>query len=359
MVFCDGMSSERTTMTRRNFLGAVGLAGVAGCTGRSGGGGGGVPSTSAATARASKSSGQSTTVAILAAGSLQHALQHGLQPAVDVPIEVEAHGSAAVARMIAEGQRDPDIVTVADTALFDEPLSPPWHSVFTSNAVVIAYNPDTEGGTRLAEAGTERWYEPLVEGDVRLGRTDPDQDPLGYRTLFALELASRYYDDASNLTETVLRREQIYPETGLISQFETGSIDAAIAYRNMAVERGYEYIALPGQIDLSSPAYAEEWYSTVSYTLPTGQEIEGGVISYGSTIRKLSDAALAVFDVHTTGDYLADAGFLLRDSFPRYEGDVPAAVREAVGPPGAGESDRRRPPAGALGETVSDITVLI
>jgi molybdate/tungstate transport system substrate-binding protein len=180
------------------------------------------------TARASDG-GRSLTVAILAAGSLLHALESGLEPTVDVPVEVEAHGSATVARLIAEGKRDPDIVSVADTALLVDPLSPPWYSVFASNAVVVAYNPDREGGRRLAEAGAERWYEPMLGGETRVGRTDPDQDPLGYRTLFTLELASRYYDDAPDLVERIPRREQIYPETALISQFETGAIDAAFA----------------------------------------------------------------------------------------------------------------------------------
>lgn len=179
----------------------------------------------------------------------------------------------------------------------------------------------------------------MASDDVRIGRTDPDQDPLGYRTLFTLELASRYYDDASNLTEKILQKKQIFPETALISQFESGSIDAAIAYRNMAVERDYEYIELPDQIDLSNPQYDEEWYSTVSYTLPSDQTIQGGLISYGSTIRKMSDAALDVFAAHTTGNYLDEHGFLLRDQFPMYEGDVPQRVQRATGgSAGDGES---------------------
>jgi len=260
--------------------------------------------------------------------------------------------------MIDEGQRDPDIVSVADVALFDGALSPSWHSVFASNSVVIAYNPETAGGERLAEAGTERWYEPMVDGEVTIGRTDPDQDPLGYRALFMLELASRYYDDASDLRERVLERDQIYPETSLISQFETGSIDAAIAYRNMAVEREYEYIELPARIDLSDPQYAEEWYATTSYTLPSGREIHGGLISYGSTIRHMSEAAVSVFDVLTTGTYLEDHGFLLREQFPAYTGDVPERVSEATGRSN-GPRSRLASPDEALSPTVSDITVLI
>ena len=337
------MSTSPPT-TRRRFLltaGTAAVAGIAGCTGER-----------------DQDGDQSTTVAILAAGSLQNALANGLKPAVDVPVTIEAHGSATVARMIDEGQRDPDIVSVADVALFDQPLSPSWHSVFTSNSVVIAYNPDTAGGERLADAGTERWYEPMVTDDVNIGRTDPDQDPLGYRALFTLELASRYYDGASDLREQILERDQIYPETSLISQFESGAIDAAIAYRNMAVERGYEYLELPDQINLSNPQYAEEWYSTTSYTLPSGQEIQGGLISYGSTIRHMSDAAVSTFDVHTTGSYLEEHGFLLREQFPAYSGDVPQRVRDATDRSSESQSRVGGPDEAAL-STVSDITVLI
>jgi molybdate/tungstate transport system substrate-binding protein len=331
------MTNEGSGRTRRAFLRTAGLAGLSGLAGCARGG-------AAGSTRTADEDGESLTVAILAAGSLQHALETGLVPAVDVPVRVEAHGSATVARMVAEGQRDPDIVTVADTALFERPLSPPWYSTFASNAVVLAYNPDTDGGRRVAEAGREEWYEPLVAGDVRLGRTDPDADPLGYRALFALELASRHYDDAPDLRATVPERDQIYPETALVSQFETGSVDAAITYRNMAVERGYDYVALPDEIDLSSPAHAET-YRTVSYTLPSGQEIRGGVIGYGSTVRHTSDAAVSVFDAHTTGDYLDEAGFLLDEQFPIYEGDVPEPIRDAT------ESS-------ASAADVADVTVL-
>jgi len=329
--------------SRRGFLRATALGAVAGLTGLAG-----CPS---GVSLGREGSGDATTssapVDVLAAGSLQHAFETGLVPAVDVQLRIESHGSATVARLIDEGQRDPDIAAVADTALFEQPLSPPWHSVFASNAVVLAYNPETDGGQRIAEAdagggeraqtGTERWYDPLLDGDVRLGRTDPDQDPLGYRALFVLELASRYYDDAPALHERIPTRKQVYPETGLISQFETGSIDAALAYRNMAVERDYEYVGLPDQIDLSNPEFADDWYETVSYELPSGQEIRGGLIGYGSTIRKPSDAARSVFDVLTTGEYLAESGFLLREQFPRYEGDVPEPVRRATS--GSAETD--------------------
>lgn len=356
--------------SRRGFLRTAGVAGaasVAGCSGDAGvGSGRGSPTPSSAT-RATGRDGGSTTVAVLAAGSLQNALTNGLGPAVDAPVRVEAHGSATVARMIAEGQRDPDIVAVADAALFEGPLSPAWYSVFAGNSVVLAYNSETEGGRRLAEAGRDRWYEPLLDGTVSLGRTDPDRDPLGYRALFTLELASRYYDGAPDLRAEVPERDQVYPETALISQFETGAVDAAVAYRNMAVERDYEYVDLPDRIDLSDPRYADDWYSTVSYTLPSGREVRGGLVGYAATVRRASDAAVSVFGALATGDYLAEYGLLTPERFPTYEGDVPERVARAVdradgdGSAG-GESTANRSRLGGSTpdpSAVSDVTVLV
>jgi len=264
----------------------------------------------------------------MAAGSLNNAFEHGLKPALpdDLSLEIEAHGSATVARLVTEGQRDPDIVTLADTALFDGPLHPAWYAVFASNALVVAYHPDTPGGRRLAAAGADRWFEPLLDGSVRLGRTDPDEDPLGYRALFMLELASRYYDGAPDLRSQLPARDQIYPETGLISQFEVGAIDAAIAYRNMAIERDYAYLELPPPINLSDPAYADDWYATTQYTLPSGKTVTGGVIRYGSTIRHVRPATRQVFQEQLTGAYLQTFGFIVPRSYPHLHGDVPADV---------------------------------
>jgi molybdate/tungstate transport system substrate-binding protein len=286
--------------------------------------------TGAVTGSPTPDRGESLTVAILAAGSMQNALANGLRPTLDVPLRLETHGSATVARLINDGQRDPDIVAVADVALFADPLSPPWYAVFTSNSLVLAYNPETAGGRRLADAPPDRWYEPILSGDVRFGRTDPALDPLGYRTLFMLDLATRYYDGAPDLRAAIPDQRQIYPETSLLGQFETGAIDAAVAYRNMAVERSYEYIELPDQINLSNPAYTTEWYTKASYTLPDGTTIQGGPISYGATLRSTSESAVPVFRALITGQYLADHGFLLRDQYPTYIGDVPEHVPAAT-----------------------------
>ncbi|WP_121820914.1 extracellular solute-binding protein [Halostella salina] len=291
---------------RRTLLSAAagGVAGLAGCGAVSGGG---------------------DAVSVLAAGSLQNALENGLRERVDAPLRVEAHGSARAARLVAEGAKDPDIVTLADTALFDGPLHPDWYAEFATNAVVLAYDGDSEGGRRVAEAGREGWYRPLLNGGVSLGRTDPDLDPLGYRTLFALELATEHYGTDADLRTAIPERDQVYPETQLLSQFETGGVDAAFTYRSMALDRGYDFVALPPAVDLSDPDRADE-YATATYELPGGKTVRGGPISYAATLRRDAEPAVDAFETHVAGAYLDEFGFGAPANYPRYRGDVPDAL---------------------------------
>jgi len=143
---------------------------------------------------------------------------------------------------------------------------------------------------------------------------------LGYRTLLALALASEYYDDP-DLRSWVVSRKQVYPETQLLAQFETGGLDAAFVYRNMAVERDYPYVELPPELNLGAPSMADR-YATATVTLDDGTTFTGGPIAYGATLRTDRPAAQSVFEtlVASTDDYLTDHGFVLRDAHPTYHG---------------------------------------
>jgi molybdate/tungstate transport system substrate-binding protein len=299
---------------RRAFLagGGAAAAGVAGCLALVGTG----------------SHGRGARVALRVAGSLQHATTDGLETTVDVPLAVAANGSAAAARFVAEGQKDPDVLSLADVALFEDPLATRWYVEFAANALVVAYDRASAGGERVASAGTERWHEALLADEVALGRTDPDLDPLGYRTLFALDLAADHYGTDVDLRAAVPGRDQVYPETQLLAALETGAVDAAVVYRSMAVDRGYAFVDLPAQVDLGSPRLADR-YATASYELPGGTVVEGDVISYGSTARRRSAAVDAVFEAQVAGEYLAEVGFTVPEAYPRARGDVPDAFSRA------------------------------
>lgn len=310
--------------SRRSLLAGLGSAGavasVSGCLGSVGSSGSGGKRRDRGDGRAG---GDGRPVSVLAAGSLQLAFSEGLRAAVDRPLRVEAHGSVTVARLVAEGRRDPDIVALADTALFDHVLPTEWHAEFATNALVAAYDGDSDVGRRVGAA--DRWFEPLLASDATLGRTDPDLDPLGYRTLFALDLASRYYD-RPGLRDALTDPRAVYPETSLLSRFETGDLDAAVVYRSMAEERGYDYVDLPPEVDLSAPDRAES-YEAVGYGLPSGETVRGAPIAYGAVARRTDERVAETFETLVDGAYLNDHGFAVPEAYPEYSGGVPRVHR--------------------------------
>lgn len=252
------------------------------------------------------SSPDASGVSVLAAGSLQVALEERFRDRVDVDLTLEARGSAACARMVREGIRDPDVLALADPKLFAGLAE--RYTAFATNALVVAYNPESDGG---AIADAARAYDPLLDADLRLGRTDPDTDPLGYRTLFSLGLAEdhwgRPYTDA-------LDRSQILQETALLSAFETGALDAAITYRNMAVDHDVPFRELPPELNLSAPKFAET-YASQSYETPDGRTVRGAPISYGATARSEDAAVAEVFDELVAAEWLG-TGFTVPQSYP-------------------------------------------
>ena len=294
------MATQRPT-TRRGFLGVAAGVLASGCV----------------DAAAGVESGES--VSVLAAGSLQQTFAEGVADAVTPRVAVEAHGSVAAARLAASGKRDPDLLALADTDLFGTVVDARWHAEFATNALVVAYDPDSAGGRRVRDA--DRWFEPVLAGEATLGRTDPHLDPLGYRTLFVLSLSADYYD-RPDLRERLVAPDQVYPETGLLSRLETGAVDAAVVYRSMAVERGYDYRDLPAAVDLSDPA-RDDAYRRASTTLSDGTTVRGEHVAYGAVARSDDAATGAVFDALVGGDALAARGFGVPDALPTFSGDVP------------------------------------
>lgn len=274
--------------TRRGVL-AAGLAGL------------GATSLSGCLSRGSSG------VSVLAAGSLHRALDSRLRDDVGVDVSLESRGSAACARMVHEGLRDPDLLVLADPALFTG-LTDVYTS-FATNALVVAYDPTTAGGRAVRDV--ERPYDALLDASVRLGRTDPDADPLGYRTLFSLGIAESLWGRPYT---AALDPGQLFPETDLLATFETGSLDAAVVYRNMAVDHGVPFRELPPALDLSTPAEAER-YASQTYELPSGQAVRGSPIEYGVTMRGQGSVVESVFETLVAGGWLGD-GFEVPSTYP-------------------------------------------
>jgi len=313
------MRAREVTTSRRAVLGLlpVAVAGTAGCAslglGATGGG---------------------ATVSLLAAGSLAVACNDRIGPAfteaTDYGYRGEFHGSNAVLRMVVEGYERPDLVVSADAGLLRDRLVPDhadWDVTFAATEVVVVYDPATPAGERLADG--DPWYEVLRSTAHEVARSDPDVDPLGYRTVQLFDLAEDYYDEPG-LADTLRENLVVDPaETHLLAGVETGDRAAAIAYRNMAVERGLPYRTLPAELNFADPRLADH-YARASYTTEAGRTVRGSPILYAATVpegAKHPEAGRAFLGfLLDRPDLLRASGLVVSDAFPRTNGDVPSEV---------------------------------
>lgn len=275
-----------------------------------------------------------SSLSVLSAGSLALALGEGVAPAfrraTGTEVRSEFHGSAAVVRFVREGVKRPDVVVSADAGLLRRYLRPDfadWDVTVASNALCLTAAPASAVADRL-RAG-DPWYDVLADAEGPVARSDPDVDPLGYRTVQAFDLAADYYDEPW-IPETLRRETVVDPqEAHLLAGVETGERVAALCYRNMAVERDLPVFELPPELNFADPARAEQ-YARASYTLPDGTEVRGSPVVYAATV--LSEAAAPdagrefVRFLLDSADLLRSHGLSIPESVPRTSGRVPPEV---------------------------------
>lgn len=240
---------------------------------------------------------RTTVPSVLVAGSLQ-----GVASTVG-GASVEAHGSVAARRLVLEEARSPDAMALADPALFEGIATTATR--FATNALVIAYHPSS----RFADPLERDWVHAIGRPGIDLGRTDPEQDPLGYRTVMALRLGAERGLDPGE----VLEASSVLPETALMRTLEAGELDGAFAYRSMAVEHDLPYVDLPAGMDFSDPSEAER-YATVSVELRE-RTVRGAPIVYAAAA--LTDDGRPWVEALTRAhDVLRSAGFTVPAGYP-------------------------------------------
>lgn len=235
-----------------------------------------------------------TKVIVFHAGSLSVPLKdmerryEELNPGID--IQLEGAGSVACARKITDLNRECDIMASADYKVIEEMLIPDYTDVnirFASNSMAIAF---TENSKRYQEINTDNWYQILADDDIIYGRSDPDSDPCGYRSIMTMKLAEIHYGQ-EDLTETLIAKDRnmIRPkEVDLVALLESGVLDYFFIYKSVALQHNFDFIDLPPEVDLSDPLL-NNLYSTVSVDI-TGKapgeyiQMTGGEMVYGVTL---------------------------------------------------------------------------
>lgn len=192
------------------------------------------------------------------AGSLAHPLRVALDSFArreGITLAQESAGSLETARKITELQRIPDIVALADEEIFPRLLMPEhvgWYARFARNRLVLAY---TERSRHAADITAENWIAILERPGVQVGRSDPDLDPAGYRTLLLFQLAERHYADpglADRLLATAPQRNVRPKEVELTGLLQAGELDYVWTYESVAQAAGLRHLRLPDRVDMGS-----------------------------------------------------------------------------------------------------------
>ena len=236
------------------------------------------------------------TLVVIHAGSLSvpfAELEAGFEkanPGVDVLRE--SAGSRKCARMISELGKKVDIFGSADYSvienlLFDDFAT--WNISFVTNEMSIMYS---DKSLYHDEINGENWVDILLRPDVSVGRSNPNADPCGYRSLLTWQLAERHYN-RSGLYDKLLNKKRTFirdKETDLIALVETGELDYLFIYRSVARQHNLPHIILDDAINLKSPEFAD-FYSLAKVDISgktPGEKITqtGAPMIYGITIPK-------------------------------------------------------------------------
>lgn len=230
------------------------------------------------------------------------------------PTRLETAASLELVRRMTELGEAPDLLLLADEALFPALLAPRHvgaYTRFARNRIVVAYRPASLGAVEFARA--DRWWEVLERPGVEVGRADPATDPSGYRTLLAFALAERHYG-APGLARRLLAAappRNVRPrEADQIALVEAGQLDYVWTYENLARQAGLAYRTLPNEVDLGSVADSAA-YATASVRVPgrtprDSVTLRGAPISYALAVPRAAGdsaggAALARFLVGPDG----------------------------------------------------------
>jgi molybdate/tungstate transport system substrate-binding protein len=219
-----------------------------------------------------------------------------------VTVLLEAAGSRACARKITDLGRRCDVMASADHAVIDTLLIPDWaewNIRFATNELGIAFLPTSRRAGEVLTAsapGWAGWPDILLDRHVAFGRSDPDSDPCGYRTVQMFHLAERFLARPGLAGQLTAKDHRfIRPkETDLLALLESGTIDYLFIYRSVAVQHGLSFLRLPPELNLADPARAEEYAAgtvTVSGASPgTTMVLRGEPIVYGVTIPRNAPA---------------------------------------------------------------------
>ncbi len=213
----------------------------------------------------------------------------------------QSSGSRAAARKISDIGKSADVMASADYKVIDNLLIPKnakFNAHFATNEMAIAY---TSKSKYASEINSKNWTKIFLKDGVKVGHSNPNMDPCGYRSMLVTKLAQSYYKqpdffkelfgygDSYEGGEEDSSKIIVRPkETDLLGLLEAGVYDYLYIYKSVAKQHGLKFVSLPEEVSLKSNEFANE-YKRVAFKIngkKPGAWItkKGGPMVYGITV---------------------------------------------------------------------------
>lgn len=216
-------------------------------------------------------------------------------------IQREASGSRAAARKITDNNKPADVMASADYKVIDNLMIPnhaKFNAQFATNEMAIAFTDKAKYANQIT---AENWPQIFLKDGVKVGHSDPNMDPCGYRSMLVTQLAEDYYnspglfDKLFGYGESYQNGEEdknkvvVRPkEKDLLGLIEAGMYDYLYIYKSVAEQHHLKYLELPEEVSLKSAKFAEQ-YKKATFQIngkKPGEWItkKGGPMVYGITV---------------------------------------------------------------------------
>jgi len=216
-------------------------------------------------------------------------------------LQREVSGSRKAARKVSDIKRAADVVASADYTVIDNLLIPKdakFNVQFATNEMALAY---TEKSKYAKEVNAGNWTDIVLKKGVKVGHSNPNSDPCGYRSVLVTKLAENYYKkqgfyaallgyrNAYHVGDEHQQKVIVRPkETDLLGLLEAHAIDYLFIYKSVAQQHHLKYVTLPKEISLKEEKF-KDLYASVSFDISgkkpgTFITKKGAPMIYGITI---------------------------------------------------------------------------
>ncbi len=217
-------------------------------------------------------------------------------------------GSLALAQQIAQGNPVNVFLSVSKTAVQNTTLKSSfggWAVAFATDQMGIAYSNATRQNpqamavidsfnTAVSANSTAAWYNfynNLTSGRVKVGISNPNTDPAGYRAWIVLEAAGHIYaNDTNHFINRLISNGGNFTGASaadLIAPMQAGQLQFLFIYKSDIVSEQLNLFQLPLGVNLGSGAY-NPFYSQFTYTITSGVQ-KGGAITLWITVPSTSN----------------------------------------------------------------------